>query len=121
MSATIGAVEQGELPVRLARYPLPAAGGQPELSEDPWVVVLSTDGDQIRRDVWPGDKAWDTASEGWEPEGIIWPTWPGGPADEVSSPDSALSGVRKYWYKTGNRLRDSAKWMATVLGAALPH
>lgn len=57
--------------------------------------------------------------EGWQPEGVIWPTWPAKPADEVSSSESALKGVEKYWNQTGNRLRDSAKWMAAVLGAAL--
>jgi hypothetical protein len=82
-------------------------------------VILSTDGEQIRRDVQREGEAWNAVSEGWEPEGVIWPTWPVRPVDEMSSPESALSGVQKYWAKSGNRLRDSAKWMATVLGAAL--
>ncbi len=30
-----------------------------------------------------------------------------------------LADLQKYWSKAGNRLRDSAKWMATVLGAAI--
>jgi hypothetical protein len=30
-----------------------------------------------------------------------------------------LAEVEKYWTITGNRLRDSSKWMATVLGLAL--
>lgn len=32
---------------------------------------------------------------------------------------SPLDDVQEYWSTAGNRLRDSAKWMATVLGAAL--
>jgi len=41
------------------------------------------------------------------------------PPKRWSSTEAALNGVQKYWNKSGNRLRDSAKWMATVLGAAL--
>ena len=37
----------------------------------------------------------------------------------MSAEEAALNGVQKYWHKSGNRLRDSARWMATVLGAAL--
>jgi hypothetical protein len=34
-------------------------------------------------------------------------------------PGSPLTGVHKRWHRASNRLRDSAKWMAAVLGAAL--
>jgi hypothetical protein len=114
-----------ELPSRLAEYSLNRPSGMPGRSpgEDPalvcWTVVLSTDGDQIRRDIWSDGLPWDPAGKGWECEGIIWPTWPTGPADENVSPGSPLAGVRKRWHRAGNRLRDSAKWMAAVLGAAL--
>jgi hypothetical protein len=30
-----------------------------------------------------------------------------------------LAGLEQYWHTAGNRLRESAKWMATVLGAAM--
>lgn len=114
-----------ELGQRLAEYQLRTSDGRPH--EDPersqheacWVVVLSTDGLQVRRDIWLNHKAWEADDEQWQPEGVIWPTWPARPADEVSSPDSALSGVQEYWTQSGDRLRDSAKWMATVVGAAL--
>jgi hypothetical protein len=114
-----------QLKHRLATYQLltsdgkPHCGGKPSEDQACWVVVLSTDGRQIRRDLWFDHEAWCADREGWQPEGTIWPTWPARPADEVSSPESALSGVQDYWAETGNRLRDSAKWMATVLGAAL--
>jgi hypothetical protein len=39
-----------------------------------------------------------------------WPTWPVRPADGMSSAESALSGVRRYWNKSGYRQRDPAKW-----------
>jgi len=111
--------DQQGLPTRLAQYDLATSAGTAALTEGLWQLVLSADGEQIRRDVWLGDRPWQAEAEGWEPEGIIWPTWPVRPADEISSSKSALSGVQRYWNKTGNRLRDSAKWMATVLGAAL--
>jgi hypothetical protein len=50
---------------------------------------------------------------------VIWRTWPTGPHDEAASQSAALSDVRRYRDESGSRLRDSAKWMATVLGAAL--
>jgi hypothetical protein len=124
MTATTNAAENElhdpeQLKTELARHTLKTSSGTPEQSEASWTVVLSTDGDEIRRDIWQGKVAWETASEGWEPEGIIWPTWPVRPAEEMSAAEAALNGVQKYWNKSGNRLRDSAKWMATVLGAAL--
>jgi hypothetical protein len=114
-----------ELEHRLAEYHFHSSNGMPPHGRKPgqdeacWVVVLSTDGHQIRRDIWLDHKAWTADRERWQPEGVIWPTWPARPADEISSSDSALSGVQEYWTKSGNRLRDSSKWMATVLGAAL--
>lgn len=112
--------DEQELPDRLAEYSLQTSNGVPGEKEDVcWVQVLSTDGFQIRRDVWLEHRPWLASGEGWEPEGVIWPTWPVRPTDEPESSDSALAGVQRYWNKAGNRLRDSAKWMATVLGAAL--
>jgi hypothetical protein len=111
--------DEEELKQRLADYVLTTSSGVSDPPEYCWTVRLTTDGRQIRRDVWLGAHAWAPGPEGWEPEGIIWPTWPTRPADEISAPMSALNGVHKYWSKAGNRLRDSSKWMATVLGAAL--
>lgn len=54
-----------------------------------------------------------------EREEVIWPTWPATPAEEASVAAMPLADLRKYWSKAGNRLRDSAKWMATVVGAAI--
>jgi hypothetical protein len=54
-----------------------------------------------------------------EHEEVVWPTWPATPAEEASVAAIPLADLQKYWSKAGNRLRDSAKWMATVLGAAI--
>lgn len=109
----------------LAEYRLETSDGEPhpgrKPGEDqvPWAVALSTDGSQIWRKIWVRNERWNAGRARWQPEGAIWPTWPARPADEVTSLESALSGVRDYWAETGKRLRDSAKWMVTVLGAAL--
>jgi hypothetical protein len=44
-----------ELPTRLAEYDLTTSVGWAALTENSWHVVLSTDGDQIMRDVWLGE------------------------------------------------------------------
>lgn len=54
-----------------------------------------------------------------EPEEVIWPTWPATTTDEAAVHGVPLEDLQKYWTTAGDRLRDSAKWMATVLGAAL--
>lgn len=105
-----------ELRRQLADLSLTSSSGNPEPSRGCWRVVLSTDGRQIRRDIWFGPDPWNAETEGWEPEGIIWPTWPTG---KSTSSDSPLAGMQACWSKAGDRLRDSAKWMATVLGVAL--
>jgi hypothetical protein len=106
--------DKAELPSRLAEYSLSRSSGMPR-----WTVVLSTDGDRIRRDIWSDGVPWDPARERWECEGIIWPTWPTEPADENALPGTPLAAMYKRWRSASNRLRDSAKWMAAVLGVAL--
>ena len=104
-----------QLSDELATYSSTTSSGTAEPAEPTWRILLSTDGTRIRRDVWRDRKPWEAVAEGWEPEGIIWPTWPVRRAREMSAEEAALNGVQKYWHKSGNRLRDSAKWMATVL------
>ncbi len=65
-----------------------------------------------------GQSARGKAREG-QREEVIWPAWPASPAEEASIAAMPLADLQKYWSKAGNRLRDSAKWMATVLGAAI--
>ncbi|HZE31384.1 MAG TPA: hypothetical protein VE198_08100 [Actinoallomurus sp.] len=55
----------------------------------------------------------------WRPEPIIWPMWAPGLLDPKISAATPLTNIHNYWSKTGDRLRDSAKWMTTVLGLAL--
>lgn len=53
-----------------------------------------------------------------EPE-VIWPTWPTNLDEEKATVGSPLANLEQHWDATTTRLRDSAKWMAAVLGAAL--
>ncbi|MFG1605067.1 hypothetical protein [Actinoplanes sp. NPDC049265] len=62
---------------------------------------------------WPGD---DTS---WEPEAVIWPAWSPSLDPEADRRTTPLRGAREHWGALGDRLRESAKWMSTVLGAAL--
>ena len=92
-----------------------------------WNVQVFLTGDGITRKVFRGI---DTASC-WKPwkqfchapagdEGeVIWPTWPGRSQDEAAASPSPLADAQEYWRTVGNRLRDSAKWTAAALGAAL--
>lgn len=85
-----------------------------------WKVRLFAKGSLLKRRVWCGDQEWDPDGTITRREGsTIWPAWPGaakGPAATAATP---LADVRDYWSAVGTRLRDSAKWTAAVLGAAL--
>jgi hypothetical protein len=110
------------LPFSQAEYSsLTASGkvGQADAEKVCWKVVVRPAGHMIIRDVWYDGKPWDQDAEGWEPEGVIWPTWPSRSENEAALAASPLADVQKDWSVVGNRLRDSAKWMATVLGAAM--
>src|SRR5215472_4956830 len=122
--------ESEELPFKLADYTLTTSSGTPpsaattartrhEATSACWRVVLSTDGYRIRRGIWFDGDPWDPGKAGWEPEGVIWPTWPARPADQSQASGPPLAGMQEAWTKAGDRLRDSAKWMAAELGAAL--
>src|SRR5579859_8091416 len=49
---------------------------------------------------------------------VIWPTWPTN-ASDVQLTRSPLAELERDWIDVSRRLRESAKWMSTVLGAAL--
>jgi hypothetical protein len=76
-----------------------------------WTVFVRPSERVVTREVTHG-------SRHWEPE-VIWPTWPTTPAEEAAASASPLEELQQYWATAANRLRDSAKWMAAVLGAAL--
>lgn len=112
-----------------------------------WSGTLSIDavygdGDHERKaswfvEVYPSDsgvgierrvQVWDTRGDGayrwcdwepqnrWRPERVIWPSWTAG---EPAGERTALDSVHDSWRNSSDRIRDAAKWMATVIGASL--
>lgn len=100
-------------------YDLSAPDAEDSRAQVCWRVEVSPDDHLITRQVLRDEKPWHQCHQEWEPEGVIWPTWPARSKDEIDASGSPLAGVQEYWSSVGNRLRDSAKWMAAVLGAAL--
>ena len=92
------------------------AGSGQEVS---WQVKVQADGHRIIRHVWCAGQPWDRGGHQSIPERVIWPGWPARSKAEIDALGSPLSDLREDWSKAGNRLRDSAKWLATVIGAAL--
>lgn len=103
-------------PASRASWWMSAAGRNQEAE---WQVNVQPDGHRIVRDARCADQPWAEGHHQWAPERVIWPGWPAKSKDEIDALGSPLSDMRDYWGKAGNRLRDSAKWLATVIGAAL--
>ena len=100
-------------------HAMETSDGQKDGKEVMWQVKIELQGDLVSRKVWRGEETLEKGLDGWEPEGLIWPTWPGRSQEEFAASVLPLTAVEEYWSGAGKRLRDSAKWMATVLGAAL--
>lgn len=101
-------------------YALDTSDGTGHGGEDVrWQVRLYVEESLIRRRTWFDRGEWVPADEIRDLEEVIWPTWPGASAGPAACSASPLEDVRDYWSAAGARLRDSAKWMAAVLGAAL--
>jgi hypothetical protein len=111
--------EETVLSFRPADYPLVTSDAEDTRRQVRWRVEVRPEGHLITRQVWRDEQPWEQCGQGWEPERVIWPTWPARSKDEIAASGSPLAGVQEYWSTVGNRLRDSAKWMAAVLGAAL--
>jgi hypothetical protein len=85
-------------------------------------VAQSRTSDEHGRPVW---KAWPKHKENddlsWRPETTIWPAFAPSEARSESpqGTSSPLGSVEDYWSTAANRIRESAKWMAAALGAAL--
>jgi hypothetical protein len=84
-----------------------------------WKVQIYRREHKVTRVASYGPTTKDAVPEYKEPEEVIWPTWPATIEDEAAVTASPLADLQRYWSTASNRLRESAKWMATVLGAAL--
>ena len=107
------------MPFDPVRYSLSDPDGENNSKQVEWTVEVRPDGDLIAREVWCGGKPWNQCGHGWEPQPVIWPTWPTRSQGEVAVSGSPLASIQEYWSTVGNRLRDSAKWMAAMLGLAV--
>jgi hypothetical protein len=88
------------------------------------VVVKPGRHGTVERTVYNGDDGnelteWSAGIESWVPEKVIWPAW--SPDLDPAGKDyrTPLSVISEHWGGLADRLRESAKWMSTVLGAAL--
>lgn len=96
---------------------------------DFWAVeVWPTSSSQILRTVvvTRGGPERDTTcgehSGAWRPEEVIWPAWCPPTVRENGAgmaTVTALERVHEHWGRAADRIRESAKWMATVIGLAL--
>jgi hypothetical protein len=111
--------EGGSATWKPSTYYLHTVNGTGTGGDVEWKVRLSPGPfGTVERRVWCDGEEWTPDERDWCPEMVIWPTWSLGPNSAASS-GAALQGVHDYWSAAGERLRDSAKWMAAVLGAAL--
>ena len=110
---------EAELSFSPTPYDLSAPDAEDSGTQVCWRVKVCPDGHQITRQVLRDEKLWAQCGQKGEIESVIWPTWPARSKDEIAASGAPLAGVQEYWSTVGNRLRDSAKWMAAVLGAAL--
>jgi hypothetical protein len=93
-----------------------ASSARPEQGR--WEVEIHFDEHQISRTATYHGAAGAANVVSRESE-VIWLTWPATIEEEAEVATSPLTDLQHYWVISGNRLRESAKWMAAVLGAAL--
>jgi hypothetical protein len=92
------------------------SGAQDTHADGGWQVLIKTREHTVtRKACYVGQRGTVTT----ELEEVIWPTWPATTADEAAVHGMPLEDLQKYWSTAGDRLRESAKWMAAVLGVAL--
>jgi hypothetical protein len=99
------------------KHRLRTSDGTGDGGEADWQVAVLPRPGQIVRRVWMDGKEWFPNRREWCPEMTIWPAWSPSLPDEAAA--TPLQGVHDYWSASGDRLRDSAKWMAAVIGASL--
>lgn len=78
--------------------------------------VLLNKAENCPDDTW---ELWDPANR-WQPERVIWPAWSMQSGDGGTPAEgTALESAHESWRNSSDRIRDSAKWMATVIGVTL--
>jgi hypothetical protein len=107
-----------------SEYSLPRSNDRPSCANGAWQVAVQVREQLITRSVYYDGEPWSAGEQsghcsGQHPSEVIWPTWPATLAEEIATSGSPLEELQQRWDATIGRLRDSAKWMAAVLGAAL--
>ena len=84
-----------------------------------WYVGIHLGDHQVTRTACYRGSRRNIAACGVPAEEVISPAWPATTAEITAVTALPLAGLEQYWHTAGNRLRESAKWMATVLGGAM--
>jgi hypothetical protein len=105
-------------------YSLPASQARLSCANGDWGVAVQVREHLITRSASYQGTPWSAIDQSEDSGGrrlgeVIWPTWPATVAEEIATSDSPLEDLQRHWDASISRLRDSAKWMAAVLGAAL--
>jgi hypothetical protein len=120
------ASDHGREQLILARgeHTLRKSKDRPGCANGAWRIVVLVREHLITRSVCYKGKPWSPVEQSAppaarQPDEVIWPTWPATVEDEITTSASPLKDLQQRWDATISRLRDSAKWLATVIGAAL--
>jgi len=105
-------------------YSVQLLGGRPDCTKGKWRVLVQVHGHLVSREVCHDETPWSPYQDDGNPTGrhedeVIWPTWPATLQEEKDASATPLADLQKHWDQATARLRDSAKWMAAVIGAAL--
>lgn len=94
------------------------SGAERDCTAGRWNVDVAVTAHSVMRAVRRTPPSADSAA--WKEDAkAIWPTWPASLAEERQASVSPLAELQTHWDDSITRLRDSAKWVATALGAAL--
>lgn len=116
--------DKGRRVLAKGEYSLSESENRPACTSGNWRVLVRVRDHLISRQVFYQGEPWFPDETGGYHDGrhleeAIWPTWPATLQEEMDASASPLADLQAHWDAATSRLRDSAKWMAAVLGAAL--
>ena len=116
--------DTGQPVLASGEYKLPEASSRPSSTTGAWKVEVRLHAHLVSRQVSYRNQPWFPGQVGPVPDGqrtgeVIWPTWPASVDEEIATSCTPLADLQRHWDESISRMRDSAKWMAAVLGAAL--
>jgi hypothetical protein len=116
--------DRGRRVLATGEYSRSESENRPSCTQGDWHVRVQVRARMVSRQVCHQGSPWSPAEKSGGADNrhsgeMIWPTWPATLQEEMDASASPLSDLQAHWEAATNRLRDSAKWMAAVLGAAL--